>query len=274
MLRRGNSPTPLVNGETRAISSCMMKRRSGTHRIGAPSDRESYGQSHVRGTLPALATSAAEAKDEMILSLVLRLNSVCKAATLHLALTVGELVIKELYAGDIDRWRSREPRKQYSMRKLARHPDLAMSPSALFRSIAIYEVCERLGIRTWKHVSSTHIRMVLPLPPEEQLRLLRETEANKWSARRLEEEAIGLLRSQRARGSGDGGRRRGSALTGAMRRFEKQLSTIEKLIPPDDGSAAKDEPSPDSARAAMNELRVAREQCTILENRLERRFGR
>jgi hypothetical protein len=51
-----------------------------------------------------------------------------------------------------------------------------MSASMLYGCIAIYELCERLGIRSWKHVSTSHLRLVLLLERDEQERLLRAAE--------------------------------------------------------------------------------------------------
>jgi hypothetical protein len=216
--------------------------------------------------------SSEDVSNERLTAIVLRLNSVCRTATLSFAMAVGELVITHLYSGDVSRWRSRDPHKEYSMRKLARHPYLAMSPSVLYRSIAIYEVCERLGIRSWTHVSSTHIRIVLPLSPNEQSRLLRDAEANRWSAQRLEEETATCVRSNPSTSTTAGGRKRTSPLTFAMHRLERSLSKLETLIP-DDGHGGAVESSPDGDALAIRGLEAAARRCMILQNRLEGRVG-
>jgi hypothetical protein len=69
---------------------------------------------------------------------------------LALAVEVGSLIVDTFYGGDIAVLRDRGP-KEASLRRLAEHPDLPMSPAALYRTVAIYELAERLGgVSTWK----------------------------------------------------------------------------------------------------------------------------
>lgn len=116
--------------------------------------------------------------DKILEHVILQLSGLCRDAALNFALGVGRVVITSLYSGNLDHWRSRAPNKERSLRKLANHPDLPMSPGALYRSLAIYELCERLGIQAWKHISTTHLRLVLPIQRDEQASLLRAAEAN------------------------------------------------------------------------------------------------
>jgi hypothetical protein len=200
--------------------------------------------------------------------LVLQLNALCKSATLNFALSVGNVVVANLYCGDLDRWRSRNPNKDYSLRKLAKHPALPMSPNALYRCIAIFEVCERLGIRSWKHVSTSHVRLVLPLPLGEQAKLLEAAEANRWPARRLDDEVAALMRRDPSSCQRRGGRKRASQLTEKMRTVEKVITTLNELLEPDEHAIT--DPSPDSARAAIDLLQKAAQRCAILRERLAR----
>ena len=205
------------------------------------------------------------APDEMVESVIRQLNALCKAATLDFALAVGGLIIANLYAGDLKRWRMRNPRKEHSLRKLAKHPNLPLSPSALYRSVAIFELCERLEIRCWKHVSTTHVRIVLPLPLDSQERLLRAAEANRWSARRLEDEAAALMRSNPSLCPSRGGRKRRPRFCDAVQSVERAIATLNGLSMHDD---VETQPSPDSARAAIEVLRGLTQTCRGLEHRL------
>jgi hypothetical protein len=173
--------------------------------------------------------------------MVRELNALCKSATLEFALAVGELVIRSLYAGDVDCFRSRARKHHAALRELATHPDLAMSASMLYGCIAIYELCERLDARSWQHVSTTHLRLVLPLQPDEQASLLREAEANRWPVRRLEEAVVACTK----------GRKGMSGRVAVFLRSEDRL-----------------EASPDSARAVASIVRRAVETCKVLENRM------
>jgi hypothetical protein len=137
-----------------------------------------------------------------------------------------------------------------------------MSPAALYRSVAIFEICERIQIRSWKHVSTAHIRLVLPLPLNEQERLLRAVEDNKWPARRLDAVVAELTNQSGYEGPARGGRKRVSTLRKRTQSLDKIVSSLAE----DDGR----EPSPESARHAIQALRKVRQACATLERRFER----
>jgi hypothetical protein len=117
-----------------------------------------------------------------------KINDICRSATLDLAYRVGELVIAEIYQGNVDSW-AREGTRNVSYRKLSQRADLLMSPSALCRAVAVYSLCERIGGRTtWRHLTASHLQEVLPLPSGQQERLLHAAEAERWPVARLREE--------------------------------------------------------------------------------------
>jgi hypothetical protein len=113
------------------------------------------------------------------------LNSLSKSATLKFALAVGELVVRRLCGGDVACFRSRRVKEDRALRRVATHPDLAMSTSMLYGCVAIYELSERLGVRRWRHVSTSHIRLVFPLAQESQAALLRDAETKRWPVKRV-----------------------------------------------------------------------------------------
>jgi hypothetical protein len=221
------------------------------------------GSRMVIGATEALTTDEPSS-DDVIEAVVHGLNRLCRQATFEFTLAVGQMVIDNVYGGDLNLWRSRDPTKIISLRKLARHPRLPMSPTALYRSIAIYELCERFDVKCWHHVSTSHLRLVLPLANEEQVRLLRMTEANMWPVRRLDQEIKALLEHKASRG----GPRRRSRLSQAMARVGKSIDTLERYLDP---SPHDPEPSPDSLRDAIACLRRAVEVCATLERRLSDR---
>ncbi len=102
-------------------------------------------------------------------------------------LQTGRLIVNNFYHGDLARWRLRG-RKEASFRRLARHPDLPMSAGTLYRTVAIYELCQRAGVSEWKHLTVSHLRAVLSVPHPEQLGYLKLAEAEKWTTIRLETE--------------------------------------------------------------------------------------
>jgi hypothetical protein len=206
-----------------------------------------------------------------VLQAVKRLNLIGKAATFDFALQVGKCVVETVYLGDLKRYRRRDRNQERTLRSIATHPDLAMSSVALYRSVAIYELCERLGITSWEHVSTSHLRLVLPLKSDDQARLLQEAERNRWPVQRLDEEVAALMKTDRPHRN-RGGRRRSSSLRQAIRVVDRSLEQVMRVLDSSEDLAA--DASPESARAAVASLRRAVDMCTRLQNRLERTLPR
>jgi hypothetical protein len=119
--------------------------------------------------------------------IVMKLRQVSREASLDYAIRIGSVIVHYFYGGDVSAWRARGP-KPTSFRRLAARPDLPMSPSVLYRCVAIFELCERLGVVSrWRHVTASHLRAVLNLDAKEQVRLLAAVNAEGWSVQRLEE---------------------------------------------------------------------------------------
>lgn len=211
---------------------------------------------------PGLPTTIVEdsVSDAKIRTLVGQLNAVCRRNTLSFAISIGEVVVRELYGGDLAVFRQRLPHKKASLRKLANHPDLAISPAALYRSISFYELFARMGGRKWEHLSTSHLRLVLPIPPSDQERLLESAEAQRWSVERLDREVALLDGAQTARG----GRRRRSALVTAVASLQKALLQISELL------KRNADASPESER----EVTVLLERALRVKERLLAKEGR
>jgi hypothetical protein len=129
-------------------------------------------------------------------TLVTRLNQICRTATFGLAYQVGELIVRELFDGDIVLWQ-REGTRRPSYRELAKNGDLMLSPSALCRAVSVYALSERLGgCDKWRHLSVSHLQEVLSLPECEQEKLLESAEMQGWSVVRLRAEARGARASR------------------------------------------------------------------------------
>jgi hypothetical protein len=124
------------------------------------------------------------------------LESVSTLHSLQAALEVGEIVFRRIFKGDERVLRARG-KKNSSFRKLASHPRLGMSPSSLWRAVAIYELSRRFPELTqYVHTGVGHISVVLGLPEAEQFNLLRSTESERWTRRRLQKEAA-MIRGTR-----------------------------------------------------------------------------
>jgi hypothetical protein len=196
---------------------------------------------------------------------VAELNTICRTATLDFALAVGRSVIEGCYRGDLQAWRLRGV-KSASFRKLARHPNLPMSAASLYRCVAIFELSQRLGSTQWAHVSTSHVRVVLPLCPAEQLRLLEAAETNHWTVRRLHEEAARVRGDARfALPTRHGGRKPRPRLKRTLLALEKCIDSSHKLIGADDPCS---DPSPASARSIVDLMERIKRACTTLENRV------
>jgi hypothetical protein len=134
----------------------------------------SDGSSTVRATIDEIAR---------------RINEVARGAALDFAYAVGEVVIKELYRGDVALW-GREGTRSPSYQRLASRSDLVLSPSALCRAVGVYALCERHGGRdSWPHLSVSHLQEVLALEPPQQERLLGIANSERWTVSRLRSES-------------------------------------------------------------------------------------
>jgi HTH domain found in ParB protein len=153
-----------------------------------------------------------------------RINQIVGATSLQLALSVGSIVVEDLYGGDLGRWRRRGP-KERSLRQLANEPSLSISASALYRAMAIYELRVRMHDHPmWEALSVCHIRAVLGLPEHEQRRLLDLALERQWSSKALEEAVASIrcvLKSSR------GGRPR-------KPRFVRSIEHAERAMLDDD----------------------------------------
>jgi hypothetical protein len=147
-----------------------------------------------------------------------QLNGICRSSSLEFALRVGAVIIHHFYGGDMAAWQERGP-KLNSFRRLAAHPDLALSAGALYRCVAIFEMCDRLRAASrWRRLGASHLRAVIGIPSEQQEALLNKANDERWTVQILQVKAQ-TLRSRRDRG----GRKAQSLL-------EKQLRTLDRCL--------------------------------------------
>jgi hypothetical protein len=138
---------------------------------------------------------------DIVISHIRRLT---RTATLEYALRVGAVIIHHFYDGDTNAWRSRGP-KTTSFRKLAQHPGLPLSPGALYRCVAVFELCDRLNAASrWEYLTASHLRLVIALPAAKQEALLAKANAGRWTVKALQ---LQVLRERRNAGRSHGGRR-------------------------------------------------------------------
>jgi hypothetical protein len=162
--------------------------------------------------------AGAELSAEQIDEVVNQLNGICRSSSLEFALRVGSVIIHHFYGGDTQAWRERGP-KVHSFRRLAQHPELALSAGALYRCVALFEMCDRLRAPSrWRRLGASHLRAVIGIPAERQEYLLTKANEERWSVQALQAQAQ-TLRTARTRG----GRRAQSVLG-------KHLSAVDRCL--------------------------------------------
>jgi hypothetical protein len=205
--------------------------------------------------------ASAEAR---VQSIALEIASLSRKAALEFALDVGRIVFSKLYEGDLTEWRSRG-RKASSLRALARHPALCISPATLYRSLALYELHLRLNPVSWnqisQHVGVSHLRVLLSAPAETQTELLEKAVNGGWSVARLEREVTELSERDRHRG----GRPRSPEYIKSIRRIGR-LTAPEALQGLDEATKLD--------RGEVQELLVivkrVRDRISLIEHELAR----
>lgn len=217
----------------------------------------------------ALATSQepevlpAPVSDEVIDEVAGKIQHLQRTATLDLAMNVGKIVVEGIYGGDLDQWRARGA-KDSSFRKLADREDLGLSRSTLQRSVAIYEMCDRLGVSTWRHLGVSHLRAVLGLPDEHQRRLLTNAEKKEWTVEKTLKEAA------RYRKSDGRGRKPLPSFVKAITRLDRIVENREALL----GDLDKvEEMEPQQATALVQKVNSIRKACEELEEQLRGRVS-
>jgi hypothetical protein len=217
---------------------------------------------------PPVELLPAPVSDEIIERLAERLRDLARTATLELTLRIGEMIVRELYQGDLALWRSHGP-KEASFRRLAEFTEPSLSHSSLQRSVALYELHQRLGCPEWARLGVSHLRAVLGLPEAEQARLLTEANAQGWTASRLLEEVKGVR--QLTASESHAGRP-------PLPRFVKTVHQFARVLQDADASFGDIEAIEDmdleQARGLRDTVCDLRARCDSLESRLLERIGR
>jgi CheY-like chemotaxis protein len=125
---------------------------------------------------------------ERIDEIVLTLRDCRDQKRLETVYRTGKLVVEVLFGGDVQGWRNRT-KGEPSYLWLEAHPNLPISQAELYRSLRVYELCERIShVLTSKLLTLSHVMAVLSLGPEVQQKLLLTAETLEWTVRRLRRE--------------------------------------------------------------------------------------
>lgn len=153
--------------------------------------------------------------DALIDTVAHKLNQLGCAATLKLALEIGELVVRSLFCNDVGVLQL-EGKQHPSFRKLAAHPAVPYGAGTIWRSVAIYELSLAAPhLFELQYLAVSHYRAVLHLPLDFQERLLTSASVGRWSKSQLELAVFDLnIRSSKT------GRKRVSPALKLIRRIE------------------------------------------------------
>lgn len=198
--------------------------------------------------------------DSELETIVAQIRRVARTANLEFALRIGAVIIHHFYDGAIESWRKKGP-KQASFRRLAAHPKLPMSSAALYRCVAIFELCERLNAPSrWHHLGASHLRLVLGLGPSVQERLLTLANTGQWTVRTLQTHAL----RERAGCRLHGGRRVQPAIAKSLKALRNSIEAHQAVL------VDLDEPSAEDVRlsaALIEETKSALERLTSFLSR-------
>lgn len=143
--------------------------------------------------------------DEVIEELAQELHQIVRDSLLIATRMVGKRILEVVFDGEIERMRERGV-KDASLRKLAAHPRLETSATHLHQAVNIYHFTQQHPtLLHHEHLTTTHFRVVMPLPDEVRIDLLRRAARHGWSTARLENMARG---AKKRHCKGRGGRPR------------------------------------------------------------------
>lgn len=200
---------------------------------------------------------------------VTHIRQICTESSLDFALRVGGVVIHHFYGGDVTAWRSRG-HKANSFRRLAEHPKLPMSPAALYRCVAVFELCDRLNAPSrWRRLSASHLRTVIGLESENQERLLSLANREQWSVKMLQDAAVRCRSTESSRG----GRKRQSAVVRSLSTIRRNLRACE-VDWDEEVSSLEQQELEETATLVAETLEWVENLANLLARRAELRGGR
>jgi hypothetical protein len=167
---------------------------------------------------------------------IAELREIDRRTGIERTLAVGELILTRFFDGNPGAWRDRRRNKGNSIRRLAEREDCPFGKSALNDAVGIYVVVtESPCVRTFGHITASHVAAVLTLSVPERERLLGLADRERMSVRTLRAKVIETRRvsgERRGRPRSSREQRVLSMLTSAEKRFStaiKELETLSRL---------------------------------------------
>jgi hypothetical protein len=188
---------------------------------------------------PARRVTEAKVLEEV----VAELKEIDRRTGIERTLAIGELILSQFFGGDPAVWRDRRRNKNNSIRRLAEREDCPFCRSALNEAVGVYVAVVGLPcVRTFGHISASHVASVLRLPQTERQEVLQEAERGQWSVRELRQRVVVRRRAD--------GERRGRP---ARRNDLRSLAILRQRLNQIDEAIAEIE----SADALSGDLRAA-----------------
>jgi hypothetical protein len=172
-----------------------------------------------------VVVGAPRLADPVLLDRVItELKSIERRSGIDRTLAIGELILTRFFAGNPAHWRDRRRNKNNSIRRLANRADCPFCKSALNEAVAVFVACSELPcVRTFGHISASHVASVLRLTAERRSAILERAEQEQWSVRELRQRVVSERREQ--------GERRGrpslNAETQAVARLTRLVHELE-----------------------------------------------
>jgi len=136
---------------------------------------------------PARRITEADLLDDV----VSELKEIDRRTGIERTLAIGELILNQFFGGDPAVWRDRRRNKNNSIRRLAEREDCPFCRSALNEAVGVYVAVVGLPcVRTFGHISASHVASVLRLPQKERQEVLQEAERGRWSVRELRQKVV------------------------------------------------------------------------------------
>lgn len=178
---------------------------------------------------------------------VATLREIERRSGIERTLAIGELILTEFFAGDPRAWRDRRRNKNNSVRRLADRKDCPFCKSALNEAVAVYVAVRELPcVRTFGHITASHVASVLKLPGEQRQAMLERAERERWSVRELRENVVLRRRAE--------GERRGRPPVDAETRTLSALRTSLRELQTAVGELSISNAISASARAALGDV--------------------
>ena len=122
-----------------------------------------FGGALTRRVAPRIENASA------VDGVIAELREIDRRTGVDRVLAIGELILNRFFGGDPRTWRDRRRNKNNSIRRLASRADCPFCRSALNEAVGVYVAVVALPcVRTFGHISASHVASVLGLPPSER----------------------------------------------------------------------------------------------------------